>query len=118
MVAEQVEFADVEPVAVAVRAGIDLYLMAAAVKVTAEIGFIAPGAGALAAVVDVNERVDGDVQEGKSLGDVGSLEFLELEGVEPDAAAATGTGVHGEVRDGDGFQAMGADGAVHSAFRE
>lgn len=114
MLTEQVQFADIQPVAVAVRAGIYFDLMATAVKVAPEENAFATGAGAFAPVINMNKRVDGDVQKCEALGDVWRLEFLEFEGVEPDAAAAAGADIHGKIGNADGFEAVGADGASHT----
>ena len=115
VMAEQVEFADVEPVAVAVRAGIDLDLMAAAVEVAAEKDVIATRAGTLTAVIDVNERVDGDVQKAEPFGEVRGVELFKFEGIEPDAAAAAGADIDGEIGYGDRGQSMMADWAAHNS---
>ena len=42
------------------------------------------------------------------------LEFLEFESIEPDAAAAPGADIYSKIGNGDGFEAVGTDGASHT----
>jgi hypothetical protein len=101
-VADLLEFAGVEPATAATGAFVNLDAALGAEEAAFQLDPVAAGAASFALDIDIDGGVLADVEEELAGGFLGLIDFLQFEGIEPDAAAAALANVDGDGSDGDG----------------